>query len=29
MENQKINTYAQIIVTLDKEDHFIKKILHI
>lgn len=24
MENQKVNTYAQIIVTLDKEEHFIK-----
>lgn len=24
MENKRINTYAQIIVTLDKEDHFIK-----
>lgn len=29
MENQKINTYAQIIVTLDKEDHFIKDFAHL
>ena len=29
MENKKINTYAQIIVTLDKEDHFIKDFAHL
>lgn len=29
MENQKVNTYAQIIVTLDKEDHFIKDFAHL
>lgn len=29
MENQKINTYAQIIVTLDKEEHFIKDFAHL
>lgn len=29
MENQKINTFAQIIVTLDKEDHFIKDFAHL
>ena len=29
MENQKVNTYAQIIVTLDKEDHFIKDFEHL
>ena len=29
MENKKINTYAQIIVTLDKEDHFIKDFEHL
>ena len=29
MENQKVNTYAQIIVTLDKEDYFIKDFAHL
>lgn len=29
MENKKINTYAQIIVTLDKEEHFIKDFAHL
>lgn len=29
MENKKINTYAQIIVTLDKEEHFIKDFVHL
>ena len=29
MENKKINTYAQIIVTLDKEKHFIKDFEHL
>lgn len=29
MENQKVNTYAQIVVTLDKEDHFIKDFVHL
>lgn len=29
MENKKINTYAQLIVTLDKEEHFIKDFAHL
>lgn len=29
IENKKINTYAQIIVTLDKEEHFIKDFEHL
>lgn len=29
MENKKMDTYAQIIVTLDKEEHFIKDFAHL